>query len=188
MTVGLFKKRSSSRKARGVDQAAIIEFIDSRRGVEAYVEPQTSVTQTTVVFIAHDGEWMRKPFDTPKAAADFARKHRLPIYDTNKVGYPQRMRDYNTRQATKAKTRTTPSTPKPSVSGHGELRWTPEQLKAIKELQFIAEVPITDGNLDEESLLRLIRTARAQAHPDRNGGDRSAWDRIDRIARLVDLH
>lgn len=190
MHVSLFKKRSASRKARGADQAAIAEFIDSRRGVEAYLEPQTSVTKTTVVFIANDGESMRKPFDSPKAAAEFARKHRVPIYDTNKVGYPQRMRDYNTRAAggrPKANTNTPPksatsSAPKPAS------RWSPEQLKAIRELQFIAEVSVTNGDLDADTITKLIRTARAKAHPDRNGGDRSSWDRIDSIARVVDLH
>lgn len=187
MHVGLFRRRSTSRKARSADQAAIAEFIDSRRGVEAYLEPRTSVTATTVVFVAHDGESMRKPFDSPKAAAEFARKNRLPLYDTNKVGYPQRMRDYNTRSATRPKTSTPPPTAAPRASRPAS-RWTPEQLKAIRELQFIAEVDVTDGNLDEDALTKLIRAARAQAHPDRNSGDRSAWDRIDRIARLVDLH
>lgn len=187
MCVGLFKKRSADRKARSVDHAAIIEFIDSRRGVEAFLEPQTSVTKTTVVFVAGDGESLRKPFDTPKAAAEFARKHRIPLYDTNKVGYPQRMRDYNTRTAASAKKTKPAAAPNQSTTAT-PARWTPDQIKAIRELQFIAEVDVTDGNLDEDTLAKLIRSARAKAHPDRNGQDRSAWDRIDRIARLVDLH
>ena len=124
MCVGLFKKRSADRKARSVDHAAIIEFIDSRRGVEAFLEPQTSVTKTTVVFVAGDGESLRKPFDTPKAAAEFARKHRIPLYDTNKVGYPQRMRDYNTRTAASAKKTKPAAAPNQSTTAT-PARWTP---------------------------------------------------------------
>ena len=185
MQVGFFKKRSSGAKTSSADLAAIREFVASRQGVEAYLEPKTSVTQTTVVFVARDGEPMRKPFESPKAAADFARKNGIPLYDANLVGYPQRMRDYNLRQVNK-KTRVPKAAPKPKAPVPS--RWTREQLSAIRELQYIAEAEVTDGNLDEESLSKLIRTARAKAHPDRNGGDRSSWDRIDAIARLVDLH
>ena len=34
----------------------LASFVSSRRGVEAFVEPPTNVTATTVVLIAHDGE------------------------------------------------------------------------------------------------------------------------------------
>lgn len=147
------------------------------------------MTQTTVVFVATDGEWTRKPFDSPKAAADFARKHRVPLYDANKVGYPQRMRDYSARQAG-AKTRGATTSPRPKTSTNGSTRsagHSPEQLKAIKELQFIAEAAVTDDDLDAEALRRLVRQARAKAHPDRSGGDRTSWDRVDRAARALGL-
>jgi hypothetical protein len=66
--------------------------------VEAFVEPRTTVTDTTIVLVAHDGEWTRRRVDGPSGASDFARKQSIPLYDVGVVGYPQRMRDYNARR------------------------------------------------------------------------------------------
>jgi hypothetical protein len=76
----------------------LAEFIRSRRGVEAFIEPRTAVTETTVILIAHDGEWTRRRVESPDAARKFASKQRIPVYDTALVGYPRRMREYNERQ------------------------------------------------------------------------------------------
>lgn len=76
----------------------LAEWAGRRRGVEVYVEPKTSVTGTSVVLVAHDGEFTRRRISSPKAARKFADEHRLPIYDAMIVGYPQRMRDYSRRQ------------------------------------------------------------------------------------------
>ena len=73
------------------------EFVGTRRGVEAYVEPATNITATTVVLIAHDGEWTRRVVPSPQWAHSFAESLQIPGYDAAVVGYPQRMRDYNTR-------------------------------------------------------------------------------------------
>src|SRR5262245_54657178 len=80
------------------DLAALQEWAASHRGVEAFVEPQTAVTPTTVVLVAGDGEFIRRRVKSPQGAADFARKAGIPIYDTNRVGLPQRMRDFAVRQ------------------------------------------------------------------------------------------
>lgn len=69
-----------------------------RRGVEVFVEPRTAVTGTTMLLVAHDGEFTRRPIASPAAAAAFARQHTLPIYEAAVVGYPQRMRDYSRKQ------------------------------------------------------------------------------------------
>lgn len=74
------------------------QFFRGRRGVEAFLEPRTTVTETTVVLVAHDGEWTRRRVTSPGAAWDFARRLGMPIYDVALVGYPQRMRDFNARQ------------------------------------------------------------------------------------------
>lgn len=74
------------------------QFFRGRRGVEAFLEPRTTVTETTVVLVAHDGEWTRRRVTSPGAARDFARRLGMPIYDVALVGYPQRMRDFNARQ------------------------------------------------------------------------------------------
>ncbi len=85
-----------------VDQHAVREhfaaFIASRRGVEAYVEPPTNVTATTVILIAHDGEWTRRAAGTRETAFTLARALEVPVYDVNQTGYPNRMREWNSRQ------------------------------------------------------------------------------------------
>jgi len=73
-------------------------FVSSRRGVEAFVEPPTNVTATTVVLIAHDGEWTRRAVASRDAAFELPRELGIPVYDVNQTGYPSRMREWNSRQ------------------------------------------------------------------------------------------
>lgn len=100
--MGLFRRRrpapAGGRSASREDLEHLAEFISTRRGVEAFIEPRTAVTETTVILIAHDGEWTRRRVESPDAARKFASKQRIPVYDTALVGYPQRMREYNQRQ------------------------------------------------------------------------------------------
>ena len=63
-----------------------------------FVEPKTAVTGTSVLLVAHDGEFTRRRIASPKAAQEFADDNKLPIYDATIVGYPQRMRDYSRKQ------------------------------------------------------------------------------------------
>jgi hypothetical protein len=86
------------RTADGTDLAHLREFASTREGVEAYLEPETAVTSTTVVLVAASGEWTRRRIDSPQAAATFARKQAIPLYEAAKVGYPQRMRAWTARQ------------------------------------------------------------------------------------------
>ena len=39
------------------DLSHLEQFVQTRRGVEGYVEPRTAVTETTIVLVAADGEW-----------------------------------------------------------------------------------------------------------------------------------
>ncbi|GAB2840275.1 oxidoreductase [Lentzea nigeriaca] len=86
------------RTASNQDTSHLEQWAASRHGVEAYVEPRTTVTETTVVLVAHDGEWTRRRVSSPDAARTFARKLGMPIYDAGIVGYPKRMRDYTARK------------------------------------------------------------------------------------------
>ena len=80
------------------DLAHLEWFARNKRGVEAFIEPQTTVTQTTVILIAHDGEWTRRRVGSPQVAWRWGRGINVPVYDVALTGYPQRMRDYNARQ------------------------------------------------------------------------------------------
>jgi hypothetical protein len=106
--VAWFRRRKERRKETGgspgdrpatrLDTQHLEEFVQSRRGVEAFIEPRTTVTETTVLLIAYDGEWTRRRVDGPEGARRFAHKMSIPIYDVALVGYPQRMRDFNERR------------------------------------------------------------------------------------------
>lgn len=102
--MGLFD-RLRRRERPGVLRAASTADIDhlerwaaAHRGVEAFVEPRTTVTETTVVLVAHDGEWTRRRVDNGEAAQRLGKRLKIPVYDVAKIGYPQRMRDYTARQ------------------------------------------------------------------------------------------
>jgi hypothetical protein len=86
------------RAATSGDVDHLRDFIRSRQGVEAYLEPRTAVTDTTVVLVAADGEWTRRRVSDPDAAQSLAKKHAIPLYDAVKVGYPQRMREWTARR------------------------------------------------------------------------------------------
>jgi hypothetical protein len=99
--VAWFRRRRSSagvRTAGREDATHLEEFARSRRGVEAFIEPRTTVTETTVILIAHDGEWTRRRVASPAAARQFGARLGIPVYDVALVGYPQRMRDFNERR------------------------------------------------------------------------------------------
>jgi hypothetical protein len=100
--VGLFRRRRErpgvTRGASSADISHLEQFARSRKGVEAFVEPRTAVTQTTVVFVAADGEWTRRRIDGPAAARDLGRRLAIPVYDVAAVGYPRRMREWTARR------------------------------------------------------------------------------------------
>lgn len=88
------KRPGTLRAASSADVEHLTEFVRTRSGVEAYLEPRTTVTDTTVVLVASTGEWTRRRIESPDKAADFARRHAIPLYDVAKVGYPKRMREW----------------------------------------------------------------------------------------------
>lgn len=85
------------RTADPADLKHLTEFVRTHPGVEAYLEPQTTVTATTVVLVAATGEWTRRRVAGERGAAAFAEKQRIPLYDVGAVGYPERMRRWNAR-------------------------------------------------------------------------------------------
>ncbi|MGQ0631098.1 MAG: hypothetical protein ACT4P1_08645 [Sporichthyaceae bacterium] len=106
--MGLFGRgKDKAGKVRRPDLVArdhLKEWAESHVGVEAYLEPQTTVTEPTVMLIAYDGEWTRRRVPSPEAARSLCGKLGIPIYDAALVGYPQRKRDYDTRRSTEGET------------------------------------------------------------------------------------
>ncbi|WP_375498346.1 oxidoreductase [uncultured Jatrophihabitans sp.] len=82
------------RTASRSDTGHLRDFVRTRVGVEAYLEPRTPVTEASLVLVAGDGECTRRRVPNPRWAEAFARKHAMRCYDVAAVGYPERMRAY----------------------------------------------------------------------------------------------
>lgn len=102
--MGLFDMLRRGRGARaasgdrGADLRYLQQWVAGHKGVEAFVEPKTTVTDVTVVLVAADGEWTRRRAGGHSGARRLSDQLEIPVYDVQKVGYPQRMRDYDARQ------------------------------------------------------------------------------------------
>jgi hypothetical protein len=96
-----FRRRPEAgrlRTANSGDLSHLEQFARTRRGVEAFVEPRTTVTETTVVLVADSGEWTRRRVPSAAAAHQLANRLGIPAYDAGVVGYPKRMREWNQRR------------------------------------------------------------------------------------------
>lgn len=172
----------SDRGSSRADLDALREFAESRQGVEAWIEPQTSVTHTTLLLVAHDGESIRRRVTSAQAGHDFARKKlKIPVYDSNLVPIAARKRDYDLRRA-KATSSATPRPAAPKPVGR-----SPRELRAIMTLESIAGADPLSDDPSFDDLMRVYRKARKQAHPDRLGGAREKWDTVEDAARALGL-
>jgi hypothetical protein len=101
--MGLFSRRRAKPAPAATRQEVddvrrhLEDFVATRVGVEAYLEPATTVTPVTVLLIATTGEWTRRRVFDPAVVHHLSEKLHVPVYDVRLVGYPQRMRDWNAR-------------------------------------------------------------------------------------------
>lgn len=103
--MGLFSRKPSA-GATGGDQRSAKEetishfrdFVRSHAGCEAFIEPPTHSTQTTMVIVADTGEWTRRRVPDLKAARRLAQDLGVVAFDVLLSGYPSRMREWNERQ------------------------------------------------------------------------------------------
>ena len=97
-----WSRRRAHREAAAQAEQATLEhlrrFASERGGVEAYIEPHTRTTPTTLVLVALTGEWTRRRVPDARAARDIARELAIPVYDVQLTGYPRRMREWTARQ------------------------------------------------------------------------------------------
>ncbi|MDQ3538428.1 MAG: oxidoreductase [Actinomycetota bacterium] len=92
-----FKRRNTKPggpPASAQTQAKLTDFMATRDGVEAFVEPPTAIYAMTVCLVAADGEYLRQPVRDERHARKLCSDHGVPLYDARIVGYPRRMRDY----------------------------------------------------------------------------------------------
>lgn len=107
--MGLFKRLFGSRSAsigaaqppakdaQAATTEHFAEFVSRNTGCEAFIEPATRVTQTTMVVVAETGEWTRRRVPDAQAGQKLAKKLGIPAFDVNLSGYPSRMREWNQR-------------------------------------------------------------------------------------------
>lgn len=99
--MGLFDRFRPGRRGESdvaADLKHLRDWAAQHTGVEAFVEPKTTVTPMTIVLVAAEGEWTRRPAGGASGARRLGEQLGIPVYDVQKVGYPQRMRDYDARR------------------------------------------------------------------------------------------
>ena len=77
----LFRRRERPGQVRRADSADVTHLTTVARGhtgVEAFVEPPTAVSTTTVVFVANTGEWTRRRVADARAAHELANRLGIP--------------------------------------------------------------------------------------------------------------
>jgi hypothetical protein len=101
VTVSWFRRRkrpgAQPREAdelRKVLYEHLVQFVRTRRGVEAWVERPTSFNKPSILLVAADGESTRRAMPSEEYGYAFAEEQHIPCYDAGVVPYPQRMREY----------------------------------------------------------------------------------------------
>jgi hypothetical protein len=85
------------RRLKGIDgpveqRDEITAFLDTHRGVEAYVEPKTVMSSKSVVLVDADGAWRRFELREDAFLRRLAAERGIRIFDAALTGYPPRMR------------------------------------------------------------------------------------------------
>jgi hypothetical protein len=70
------------------------DFMTAHEGVEAYIEPPTSIYAMTLCLVAGDGEHLRRAIKDEKQAKTLCSDNGVPLYDARIVGYPKRMKEF----------------------------------------------------------------------------------------------
>jgi len=87
--------RRGQHPAGSFDGSALLDFARSRNGVEVYLEPRTNLYGDSVLLVADDGEYLRRPVPDAQTVRSFCSEHGIPVYDAARTGYPRRVRDYD---------------------------------------------------------------------------------------------
>jgi hypothetical protein len=74
------------------DRDAILAFLETHAGVEAFVEPRTVMHPLSVVLVDGNGDWERFELKEDALLRELARERSVPVFDASRVGYPLRMR------------------------------------------------------------------------------------------------
>jgi len=89
------RRGGAGRATVAFDGSELLAFARSRRGVEVYLEPRTKLYGTSVLLVADDGEYLRRPVPDAASIRALCAEHGIPVYDAARTGYPRRVRDYD---------------------------------------------------------------------------------------------
>lgn len=99
--MGWFSRKRQQVEQRREDDALrvmsydhLVDFVRTRRGVEAWVERPTSFNKASILLVAMDGESTRRAIPSEDYGYAFSDEQDIPCYDAGVVPYPQRMREY----------------------------------------------------------------------------------------------
>lgn len=97
--MGIFSRLTggASKDRRQATMKHFADFVSTRKGVEAYLEPAGAREPLSMLLVARDGEWTRRQVPNPREAAGLATELGLPFYEIIRTGYPQRMREWSAR-------------------------------------------------------------------------------------------
>lgn len=92
-----FKRRQGDKlggSASSRTRTELAEFMQTRTGVEAYIEPPTPIYAMTLCLVAADGEHIRRAVKDEREARELCKERGVPLYDARIVGYPRRMKEF----------------------------------------------------------------------------------------------
>jgi len=82
--------------------ADLESFVAERKGIEGFIEPQTSTSPSSLLLVDRDGDHRRSPVRDRHDAVAFCTAHAIPVYDAPVVGYPRRMKEFDKRRRVQA--------------------------------------------------------------------------------------
>ncbi|MDN5682778.1 oxidoreductase [Corynebacterium glyciniphilum] len=85
--------RAPGGRTRPADLDYLRNWVAQHDGVEGFVEPETLVNEMSVVLVDATGDWTRRRIGGPRGIDDVISATGVRLYDAEKSGYPQRMRD-----------------------------------------------------------------------------------------------
>jgi len=97
--MGIFSRLTggSSNERRQATVQHFKDFVSTRKGVEAYLEPAGAREPLSLILVARDGEWTRRQVPNAREGAGLATELGLPFYEIIRTGYPQRMREWSAK-------------------------------------------------------------------------------------------
>lgn len=84
--------RAPGETIRPDDAQYLRDWVQGRKFVEGYVEPETMVNEMSVVLVDEQGNYTRRRIGGPKGIDEVAKMLGILLYDVEETGYPDRMR------------------------------------------------------------------------------------------------